>query len=262
MLTKEQKDNELVKSLLDGGFDEETIAAWIEKGDLTLEKSEEGDPDPDEDNKKDPDEGGEGDGGSEPDPDEKGDDDDPDDGDDEKKSCGKKKKSCGKGKGCDSDKDIEKSLDGFKLDIVKSIHEEVESQMGEVSEAISKSIGEIIENKLEDIINRFEKSLEGITKVIGNQTPHFKGAGLSRAVIEKSNGLERDENDKVVLSVSRDREAVRTLISKSIEEEKDATLHKSLVDGTREYLIDPLYGEINRDAAQYMYDKKGVRLVK
>lgn len=248
MFTKEQKDNELVKSLLDGGFDEETIATWIEKGDLTLEKSEEGDPDPDEDDKKDPDEDGEGDGGSEPDPDEKGDDDDPDGGDDEKKGCGKK--------------DIEKSLDGFKSDIVKSIHEEVESQMGEVSEAISKSIGEIIENKLEDIINRFEKSLESITKAIGNQTPHFKGAGLSRAVIEKSNSLERDENDKVVLSVSRDREAVRTLISKSIEEEKDTTLHKSLVDGTREYLIDPLYGEINRDAAQYMYDKKGVRLVK
>lgn len=247
MLTKKQKDNELVKSLLDGGFDEETIATWIEKGDLILEKSEEGDEDPDEGSKKDPDEGNEGSGGSEKDPDNK--DDDPDDGDDEKKGCG-------------SGEDMKKSLDGFKLDLVKSIHEEVGNQMEGVSEEILKSIGGIIENKLEGIINRFENKLEDITKAIGNQTPHFKGAGLSRAVIEKSNGFERDENDKVVLSVSRDREAVRTLISKSIEEEKDATLHKSLVDGTREYLIDPLYGEINRDAAQYMYDKKGVRLVK
>ena len=248
MLTKEERNNELVKSLLEGGFDEDVIKSWIDSGELQIEKS---DPDPEpeqeEEEKKDPD--NEGDGGN-PDP----------EPEEEKKEEGEKdekksKKGCGKG-------NIEKSLDEVQADIVKSIQTEVENQFGAFSETIQKSIESAVEAKVSSVLEKIEKSIDSMVRIMGNQVPGFKGAGLSRAVIEKSLGGGKDDDNKVVMSVSRDREAVRELISKSIAEETDATLHKSLVDGTREYLIDPLFGEINREAAQYMFDKKGVRLVK
>ena len=72
-LTENQKNDELVKSLLDSGFSEETIAGWINSGDITL-KSEgaEGDGGEQEEPKNDSDNGSEGDGGEqEPDEDEK-----------------------------------------------------------------------------------------------------------------------------------------------------------------------------------------------
>lgn len=251
MLTKEERNNELVKSLLEGGFDEDVIKSWIDSGELQIEKSE-SDPDPEEgEEKKDPDNEG-GEENRDPDP-EEGEEEDEDDNKKSKKSCGKK--GCGKG-------DIEKSLDEVQADIVKSIQAEVENQFGIFSETIQKSIESAVEAKVSSVLDKIEKSIDSMVKIMGNQVPGFKGAGLSRAVIEKSLGGGKDEDNKVVMSVSRDREAVRELISKSIAEETDAVLHKSLVDGTREYLIDPLFGEINREAAQYMFDKKGVRLVK
>lgn len=249
MLTKEERNNELVKSLLEGGFDEDVIKSWIDSGELQIEKSE---PEPEEEEEKEPDneEGGEEKRDPEPEPEEE-----EEKGEEEKskKSCGKK--GCGKG-------DIEKSLDEVQADIVKSIHTEVENQFETFSETIQKSIESAVEAKVSSVLEKIEKSIDSMVRIMGNQVPGFKGAGLSRAVIEKSLGGGKDEDNKVVMSVSRDREAVRELISKSIAEETDATLHKSLVDGTREYLIDPLFGEINREAAQYMFDKKGVRLVK
>ena len=254
MLTKEERNNELVKSLLDSGFDEDVIKSWIDSGELQIEKSE-SDPDDEEEEGKEPDnESGDDRRDPESDPD-----DEEEEGDEEeeeensKKSCGKK--GCGKG-------DIEKSLDEVRSDIVKSIQAEVETQFDTFSETIQKSIEDAVEAKVSGVLDRIEKSLDSMVRILGNQVPGFKGAGLTRAVIEKSLGGGKDDENKVVLSVSRDREAVRELISKSIAEETDATLHKSLVDGTREYLIDPLFGEINREAAQYMFDKKGVRLVK
>ena len=251
MLTKEERNNELVKSLLEGGFDEDVIKSWIDSGELQIEKSE-SDPEPEEEEgEKDPDNEG-GEENRDPDP-EEGEEEDEDDDKKSKKSCGKK--GCGKG-------NIEKSLDEVQADIVKSIQTEVENQFGAFSETIQKSIESAVEAKVSSVLEKIEKSIDTMVRIMGNQVPGFKGAGLSRAVIEKSLGGGKDDDNKVVMSVSRDREAVRELISKSIAEETDATLHKSLVDGTREYLIDPLFGEINREAAQYMFDKKGVRLVK
>lgn len=251
MLTKEERNNELVKSLLEGGFDEDVIKSWIDSGELQIEKSEP-DPEPEEEEdeeKKDPDnEGGEEKRDPDPEPEEE----EGEEGE-TKKGCGKK--GCGKG-------GIEKSLGEVRADIVKSVQGEVENQFEAFSETIQKSIESAVEAKVSSVLEKIEKSIDSMVRIMGNQVPGFKGAGLSRAVIEKSLGGGKDEDNKVVMSVSRDREAVRELISKSIAEEADATLHKSLVDGTREYLIDPLFGEINREAAQYMFDKKGVRLVK
>lgn len=239
MLTEEERSNELVKSFLDGGFDENVVEAWIREGRLKIEKSEE---------TEDPKEGDEDPQGEEPKNSGKGNDEGEteDPKEDEKKGCGKE------------GSDINKSLSDFKEDIIKSFNGEVKG----VSDELFKSIENVLDEKINGLFERLEKSLgEMISKSVGSQVPSFKGAGLSRAVIEKS-VVERDEDNKVVLSISRDRNAVRTLLSKSIDEEKDENIRKSLIEGTRSYMVDGLFGEISRDAAQYMYDNKGVRLVK
>lgn len=250
-LTDEQKNDDLVKSLLGGGFTEEVIAGWIESGSIKLEKSVQSGPD----------DHGEGDG----------------DGNHEKKEKDKDKKEgegdddsdLEKGNGCgDGDKkkdDIAKSLSD---DIIKSIEDSLFGKFNQSQDDLLKSIPAIVEKALEPITDKIEKSLDGMRQAIiafGNSAPEFKSAGLSKAIIEKSieqGGGAKDEDNKTVLSISRDRAVVRELIAKSIDEEADPEIQKSLRDNTTAYLLDPIGGDIGKDAALYMYNKKNVRLVK
>lgn len=250
-LTDEQKNDDLVKSLLGSGFTEEVIAGWIESGSIKLEKSVQSGPD----------DHGEGDG----------------DGNHEKKEKDKDKKEgegdddsdLEKGDGCgDGDKkkdDIAKSLSD---DIIKSIEDSLFGKFNQSQNDLLKSIPAIVEKALEPITDKIEKSLDGMRQAIiafGNSAPEFKSAGLSKAIIEKSieqGGGAKDEDNKTVLSISRDRAVVRELIAKSIDEEADPEIQKSLRDNTTAYLLDPIGGDIGKDAALYMYNKKNVRLVK
>lgn len=250
-LTDEQKNDDLVKSLLESGFTEEVIAGWIESGSIKLEKSVQSGPD----------DHGEGDG----------------DGNHEKKEKDKDKKEgegdddsdLEKGNGCgDGDKkkdDIAKSLSD---DIIKSIEDSLFGKFNQSQDDLLKSIPAIVEKALEPITDKIEKSLDGMRQAIiafGNSAPEFKSAGLSKAIIEKSieqGGGAKDEDNKTVLSISRDRAVVRELIAKSIDEEADPEIQKSLRDNTTAYLLDPIGGDIGKDAALYMYNKKNVRLVK
>lgn len=255
-LTDEQKNDDLVKSLLGSGFTEEVIAGWIESGSIKLEKSVQSGSD----------DHGEGDG----------------DGNHEKKEKDKDKKDpdkkegesdddpdLEKGNGCgDGDKkkdDIEKSLSD---DIIKSIEDSLFGKFNQSQDDLLKSIPAIVEKALEPITDKIEKSLDGMRQAIiafGNSAPEFKSAGLSKAIIEKSieqGGGAKDEDNKTVLSISRDRAVVRELIAKSIDEEADPEIQKSLRDNTTAYLLDPIGGDIGKDAALYMYNKKNVRLVK
>jgi len=250
-LADEQKNDDLVKSLLGSGFTEEVIAGWIKSGSIKLEKSVQSGPD----------DHGEGDG----------------DGNHEKKEKDKDKKEgegdddsdLEKGNGCgDGDKkkdDIAKSLSD---DIIKSIEDSLFGKFNQSQDDLLKSIPAIVEKALEPITDKIEKSLDGIRQAIiafGNSAPEFKSAGLSKAIIEKSieqGGGAKDEDNKTVLSISRDRAVVRELIAKSIDEEADPEIQKSLRDNTTAYLLDPIGGDIGKDAALYMYNKKNVRLVK
>lgn len=250
-LTDEQKNDDLVKSLLGSGFTEEVIAGWIESGSIKLEKSVQSGPD----------DHGEGDG----------------DGNHEKKEKDKDKKEgegdddsdLEKGNGCgDGNKkkdDIAKSLSD---DIIKSIEDSLFGKFNQSQDDLLKSIPAIVEKALEPITDKIEKSLDGMRQAIiafGNSAPEFKSAGLSKAIIEKSieqGGGAKDEDNKTVLSISRDRAVVRELIAKSIDEEADPEIQKSLRDNTTAYLLDPIGGDIGKDAALYMYNKKNVRLVK
>lgn len=257
-LTDEQKNDDLVKSLLGSGFTEEVIAGWIESGSIKLEKSVQSGPD----------DHGEGDGDGNHEKKEK-------DKDKDKKDPDKKKEEddddpdLEKGNGCsDGDKkkdDIAKSL---SADIIKSIEDGLLGKFNQSQDDLIKSIPAIVEKALEPITDKIEKSLDGIRQAIiafGNSAPEFKSAGLSKAIIEKSieqGGGAKDEDDKTVLSISRDRSVVRELIAKSIKEESDPEIQKSLRENTTAYLLDPICGDIGKDAALYMYNKKNVRLVK
>lgn len=234
-LTDEQKNDNLVKSLLGSGFTEEVIAGWIESGSIKLEKSVQSGPD----------DHGEGDG----------------DGNHEKKEKDKDKKDPDKKEG-------EGDGDKKKDDIIKSIEDSLFGKFNQSQDDLLKSIPAIVEKALEPITDKIEKSLDGMRQAIiafGNSAPEFKSAGLSKAIIEKSieqGGGAKDEDNKTVLSISRDRAVVRELIAKSIDEEADPEIQKSLRDNTTAYLLDPIGGDIGKDAALYMYNKKNVRLVK
>ena len=250
-LTDEQKNDDLVKSLLGSGFTEEVIAGWIESGSIKLEKSVQSGPD----------DHGEGDGHGNHEKKEKDKDKKEGEGDDDS--------DLEKGNGCgDGDKkkdDIAKSLSD---DIIKSIEDSLFGKFNQSQDDLLKSIPAIVEKALEPITDKIEKSLDGMRQAIiafGNSAPEFKSAGLSKAIIEKSieqGGGAKDEDNKTVLSISRDRAVVRELIAKSIDEEADPEIQKSLRDNTTAYLLDPIGGDIGKDAALYMYNKKNVRLVK
>lgn len=250
-LTDEQKNDDLVKSLLGSGFTEEVIAGWIESGSIKLEKSVQSGPD----------DHGEGDG----------------DGNHEKKEKDKDKKEgegdddsdLEKGNGCgDGDKKKDDITKSISADIIKSIEDGLLGKFNQSQDDLIKSIPAIVEKALEPITDKIEKSLDGMRQAIiafGNSAPEFKSAGLSKAIIEKSieqGGGAKDEDNKTVLSISRDRAVVRELIAKSIDEEADPEIQKSLRDNTTAYLLDPIGGDIGKDAALYMYNKKNVRLVK
>lgn len=246
-LTENQKNDELIKSLLDSGFSEETIAGWINSGDITL-KSEEPEGDGDD---KEPD-----DVPSDP----EGDGDDPEEGGEDDK---KKSKGCdGDGKegdGADPEPPIAKSFDSEEL--MKSLTSVLDERDGLLKSMVADSFKDVLV-KVDGLV----KSIDGLVAKIdalGDQAPAFKSAGLNRAVLEKSiGGGVKDDNDKTVLSVSRDRTVVRALIEKAIDEEKDEAIQKSLRDETLNYLIDPVGGAIGETAARYMYNNKNVRLVK
>lgn len=252
-LTDEQKNDDLVKSLLGSGFTEEVIAGWIESGSIKLEKSVQSGPD----------DHGEGDGDGNHEKKEKDKDKDKKEGESDDDPDLEKGNGCGDG---DKKKDdIAKSLSD---DIIKSIEDSLFGKFNQSQDDLLKSIPAIVEKALEPITDKIEKSLDGMRQAIiafGNSAPEFKSAGLSKAIIEKSieqGGGAKDEDNKTVLSISRDRAVVRELIAKSIDEEADPEIQKSLRDNTTAYLLDPIGGDIGKDAALYMYNKKNVRLVK
>lgn len=255
-LTDEQKNDDLIKSLLNSGFSEEVIAGWIDSGSIKLEKSvQSGSDDHDEDDEDDED------GEHEKKEDKVEEDNDIDDEDDEE-DFDDVEKGGDKGKGKD---ELAKSI---SADIMKSIEDNLLGKVTQSQDEFMKSLPGVIEQALTPVVDKIEKSLDGMRQEIiafGDTAPSFKTAGLNRAVIEKSlevGGGVKDEDDKTVLSVSRDRAVVRELITKSIEEEANPEIQKSLRDNTTTYLLDPVYGEIGQEAALYMYNKKNVRLVK
>lgn len=250
-LTDEQKNDQIVKSLLESGFSEDLIADWIASGAIELSKSVDDDDDDDDDDDEDPDNPA-GDGGHDGDGNGEG------DGDGKEK---KVEKGCnGKKKSEDHD-DLAKSL---SVELMKPLDQKIHEEVDASSQEILKSLPSAIEEALRPFTEKIEKSLDGFRKTIelfGRQAPSFKSAGVSLPYLEKSVGVQKDADDKTILSVSRNREVVRAIITKSIDEEKDEAIKKSLVDNTTAYILDPVEGAIGESAARYFYEKKNIRLV-
>ena len=159
---------------------------------------------------------------------------------------------------------LAKSL-GFDT-LLKSMEDTLLANQAKSQEEFAKSIPAMIETAMTAMSEKIEKSLEGMRNaitVIGNAAPRFK-SDMSQALIEKSvanGGGVQDTEGKTALSISKDRPVVRALIMKSIEEEADESLKKSLESDSYAYLTDPLGGAVGEKAAKYLYDKKNVRLV-
>ena len=282
MLTKEQKDDELIKSMLVSGFEESLIESWLQNGTLTLQKStqygpdDHGEGDPGDTKEKRADKGtekrkkedeeadeakrSEEKREKEADKVEKG---NGEEGDGEGED--KVDKGCGMGDGKPGDPNqLAKSL-GFDT-LLKSMEDTLLANQAKSHEEFAKSIPAMIETAMTAMSEKIEKSLEGMRNaitVIGNAAPRFK-SDMSQALIEKSvanGGGVQDTEGKTALSISKDRPVVRALIMKSIEEEADESLKKSLESDSYAYLTDPLGGAVGEKAAKYLYDKKNVRLV-
>lgn len=240
-LTDEQRNDDLVKSLLSEGYSEEVISDWVNSGAITLKSIDEDDDDEDDDEATPPEEKKSIDSEE---------DDDPEEGDDSKED--KSKKSCNKG-GC-----LNKSIDN---DLFKSLEESV-------TDSIMKSLPATIAEILRPLTDELQKSIDEVNGKLaeyGKQKPSFKGAGLEKSIIEKAlemGGGAKDEDNKTILSTSHDRLVVRELLQKSIDECEDTNLQKSLRLGIQSYMIDPLGGQVSEEVARYMYEKKNVRLVK
>lgn len=257
-LTDKEKGDAIVKSLLEGGFSEENVADWIDRKVLPITKSQETEEDPEEETEENSEE--------------------------VKKGCGKKKSVKKSETEGETEEDPEEDPEGEteedpeevekggcadkegKPDIVKAIASDIYRRMKRDAAKQEKEKEEAIQKSINDIAERFEKSLNGMRQAIvafGETAPKFKSSGLNRAVIEKSmGGGAKDENNKTVLSVSRDRSVVRELLEKAIDEEKDEAIQKSLREETTAYILDPVCGQVGETAARYMYEKKNVRLVK
>ena len=253
-LTDKEKGDAIVKSLLEGGFSEENVADWIDRKVLPITKSQETEEDPEEETEENSEE--------------------------VEKGCGKKKsvkknetegetEEDPEGETEEDPEEVEKGgcadKEG-KPDLVKAIASDIYRRMKRDAAKQEKAKEEAIQKSINDIAERFEKSLNGMRQAIvafGETAPKFKSSGLNRAIIEKSmGGGAKDENNKTVLSVSRDRSVVRELLEKAIDEEKDEAIQKSLREETTAYILDPVCGQVGETAARYMYEKKNVRLVK
>ena len=125
-------------------------------------------------------------------------------------------------------------------------------------ETVKKSLETITDSfgEMKDLFKSFMESTK-------NKAPEFKSEALGRvATLEKSMNFEKDDAGKLVLSVTKDRNAVREAIAKSISGCKDEGIKKSLQADAMAYLTDP-YADgsyIGKSVAYHLFNEHGIRL--
>lgn len=220
-----KKNDALFKALENAGFSEEEINEFIKNGDINLQKSKD---------EKEMDHSEE----------------------DEKKNIVNDEKHI---ENLEEDKeedeedveDLEKDKKekvekGLSLDILKSY-----------GDLLSDAIISKIESNLNARLEKIEKSLE----IVSNQTPSFKSVNLSSSIIEKSLDQFKDDDNKLIVDIIKQRPAAKMLIEKAIENADD-NLMKSIGDDAKAFLANPEAESIGEDLAMYMYKQQGVKFVK
>lgn len=257
------KDNEIVKSLLEAGLDEEYILDGIEKGEIKIEKSEK--PEPEDKAKEvapEADVDGEGDG-------------DEDDLEEMEKACEIKKAEY---------LELEEKIAAKKAKKSKKPEDKVEKSEGNdlgggfdtdafeksLADKLEKSFSAIMESrfgKLQeelDLLKSENESLRADLEEVSNNSVGFK-APDNLSFIEK--GLEsreiKDSSGKQMLHIIKQREAVKDVLLKAYEEaDSGSEIKKSIADELSAYASDTEAQSIDEKVAKYLFDKHSVRLLK
>lgn len=255
-MLKQYKDNEIVKSLLEAGLDEEYILDGIKKGEIKVEKSEK-----DEKDEKEAEV-------------EVGVNTDDEDLEEMEKACGMKKAELleleGKiaaakaKKGGKKEEKIEKS-EGSEIGQF-----DAESFEKSLSEKLEKSWSSVLDEKLGELKEELEllksenESLRSDVDTISKTGVDFK-APENLAYIEK--GMEtkeiKDSAGKQMLHIRKQREAVKDALLKAYDEaENDSEIKKRIADELSAYTSDTEAQSIDEKVAKHLYDKHSVRLLK
>ena len=261
-MLEQYKDNEIVKSLLEAGLDEEYILDGIEKGEIKVEKSEKDEKDEKETevevNVNTDDE----------------DDEDDEDLEEMEKACGMKKAELleleGKIAAAKAKKGGKKEEKIEKSDSSEIGQFDTESFEKSLSEKLEKSLSSILDEKLGEMKEELEllksenESLRSDVDTISKTGVDFK-APENLAYIEK--GMEtkeiKDSTGKQMLHITKQREAVKDVLLKAYDEaENDSEIKKSIADELSAYTSDTEAQSIDERVAKHLYDKHSVRLLK
>ena len=149
--------------------------------------------------------------------------------------------------------DDEINKDSQNSDLLKSLFENLSTS---ISGAVSEKNEELIKaiNDLREENTELKKSIE----VIGSQYPGMKSVN-KHSFIEKAEKGE-DEDGRKVFSVSKQKNMVLGVLNDAIDTEENNHIKKSLEDNLVGYNAGG--APISEDIAKYLYDNKGVRLVK
>lgn len=265
-MLEQYKDNEIVKSLLEAGLDEEYILDGIEKGEIKVEKSE-------KEEKTDKDETKET--GEEVKTETT--DEDDEDLEEMEKACGVKKaellelegklaaaKAKKEGKKEKKEEKIEK---GEGSEIGQFDTETFEKSL---SEKLEKSLSSILDEKLGEMKEELEllksenESLRSDVDTISKTGVDFK-APENLAYIEKGMEMKeiKDSAGKQMLHITKQREAVKDVLLKAYDEaENDSEIKKSIANELSAYASDTEAQSIDERVAKHLYDKHSVRLLK
>jgi hypothetical protein len=259
------KDNEIVKSLLDAGLDEEYILKGIENGEIVVDdiekagktyKADEADEEKKEDVKVD----------------ETTETDEEENEEELEKACLAKKAELS---------DIEAKLSKIKSgkkpetaieksenaeDKIEKSMDDIEKSFGEKLDLIEKSIKESFETTLSSIKEENEllkseiESLRADVDKIGNETPEFK-APTNLSFIEKGMAEFKDTEGKAIYHITKQREQIKDVMLKAYDS-SEGEIKKSIADELSAYSSDTQATSIDEKVAKYLYDKENIRLVK
>lgn len=229
---KDYEHNEIVKSLREKGLDDEYIVANIENGNIKVEKAckkkvEKAEEDFEEEH----------------------------DFSEHKDKDGKEMVS-DKKKRKYHDKD-EKKEDEFE--------EKEEFDKGCMKKSLDNDFEKsFMESPLGARFEQLEKSINSVAVILQSmqkQAPSFKGANLNGSVLEKSVNIEKSQDGKYPISLTTQREAVRNIIAKSVELEKDETVKHHIVSESKNFMMAPDCNELSKSVIDYL-GRKGFSVVK
>jgi len=277
-MLEKYKDNELVKSLLDAGLDEEYILNGIEKGEIVVDEIEKagkktykGERGPKEGADYDDEQGkvpGEQDTG----PDEYDEDEDEEKVEKaynmKKAELSKLEEKLAKMKKTSKKQKVEPTIEKSEKpeDKIEKSMDDIEKSFGEKMDSIEKSIKETFETTLSSIKEENEllkgqiESLQSDVDKIGNTAPEFK-APDSLSFLEKGMKEFKDTEGKAIYHIAKNREEIKDALLKAYDS-SEGEIQKSIGAELSAYSSDTEATSIDENVAKILYEKQNVRLVK